>query len=85
MPSFKNPGFGIDMPDGPSTLKSLAVIDDLTVGGAFTSNLPVFSAANIAADLTIPTGYNAVSGGPVTIDEGVTVTVADHSTWSIVS
>lgn len=41
------------------------------------------SPSSITVNTTIPAGYNAVSAGPVTIAEGVTVTVSDHSTWSI--
>ena len=37
----------------------------------------------LAADLTIPTGYNAYSAGPLTIGEGVEVTLADNSNWTI--
>jgi len=38
----------------------------------------------ISANFTIPVGYNGLSAGPVTIDDGVTVTVSDGSAWSIV-
>lgn len=41
-------------------------------------------AHTISADYTIATGNNAISGGPVTIDSGVTVTVPSGSTWTIV-
>jgi microcystin-dependent protein len=41
-------------------------------------------AANIAANYTIGTGNNAISGGPVTVDNGVSVTVPSGSVWSIV-
>lgn len=37
----------------------------------------------ISANFSVPTGYNAASAGPISIDDGVTVTVSDHSTWSI--
>jgi hypothetical protein len=84
MPALEIPGFGLNLPDGPSVLASLRVLGALEVDGAFSFQAPVFSAANIAADLVIPAGFNALSAGPVTINEGVTVTIADHSTWSIV-
>lgn len=32
----------------------------------------------------VPTGFNAISGGPVVINPGVTITVDTGSTWSIV-
>ena len=38
----------------------------------------------LSANYTIPTGYNGLSAGPITIANGVTVTVPDGSAWSIV-
>ena len=38
----------------------------------------------VTGDYTIPTGKNAGTFGPITIDSGVTVTVPDDSVWSIV-
>jgi cold shock CspA family protein len=38
----------------------------------------------ISANYTIPVGYNGISVGPITIADGVTVTVSDGSAWSIV-
>lgn len=38
----------------------------------------------ITSNYSIATGYNAGTFGPVGISAGVTVTVADGSTWSIV-
>jgi hypothetical protein len=40
--------------------------------------------AVINEDLSIDDGYNGVSGGPVTIADGATVTVPTGSTWTIV-
>lgn len=37
----------------------------------------------ITADFTIASTYNAASVGPITISEGITVTVSDNATWSI--
>lgn len=39
--------------------------------------------STITNDLTIPTGYNAYSAGPLTIGEGVSATLNDFSEWSI--
>ena len=39
--------------------------------------------STLTADLTIATGYNAYSAGPLTIGEGVSVTLNDNSNWSI--
>jgi hypothetical protein len=38
----------------------------------------------ISSNYSIPTGYNGLSAGPVTIADGITVTIADGSSWSIV-
>lgn len=38
----------------------------------------------IVSDKTITEDYNAISAGPVTVDEGVTVTVPEGSTWTVV-
>jgi len=38
----------------------------------------------ITANYTIPTGSNAMSAGPIEVDDGVTVTVSDGSVWTIV-
>lgn len=37
----------------------------------------------VGVNLTIPTGYNAMSAGPITVATGVTVTVPTDSTWVI--
>lgn len=37
----------------------------------------------ITTDFTVASTYNAASVGPITISEGVTVTVSDNATWSI--
>ena len=39
---------------------------------------------NITANYTITAGKNAMTAGPVTINDGVTVTVPDGSVWTIV-
>jgi hypothetical protein len=38
----------------------------------------------VTADFTIGTNHNAVSGGPVTVNSGVTVTVPSGSVWTVV-
>ena len=39
--------------------------------------------STVTSNLTIPSGYNAYSAGPLEIADGVTVTLNDNSTWSI--
>ena len=38
----------------------------------------------ISSNYTIPVGYNGLSAGPITIADGVTVTIPDGSAWSVV-
>lgn len=49
------------------------------------SNLPFWlNKGNVFVSYTIPDGYNAMSVGPITIDNGVTVTIGSGETWTIV-
>jgi len=38
----------------------------------------------VTTSYTVPAGKNAVTAGPVTINDGVTVTVSDNSVWTVV-
>lgn len=49
------------------------------VGNVFSLN-----GQTVAADYSLPSSYNAVSAGPVTINSGVTVTIPSGSYWSVV-
>ena len=42
------------------------------------------NANTISVSSTINTGNNAISGGPVTVNSGITVTVPSGSTWTVV-
>lgn len=58
------------------------------VGGGATgggnNQVFVLNDQSVTVDYTIPTGKNASSAGPITVDGGITVTVPDNSTWVIV-
>ena len=41
------------------------------------------NASTLTENVTISTGYNASSAGPLTIANNVTVTIANNSTWTI--
>lgn len=62
---------------------------DVTVDGNITgqemtaSNGLLVHSATITQDHTVPAGYNVISAGPITIDDGVTVTITD-GTWVVV-
>ena len=50
-----------------------------------TTTKSLYEMANaIASNYTIATNYNAVSAGPITVNNGVSVTVPSGSTWVIV-
>ena len=71
------------------------VANNLIVSGNLTVNgtMPAASAANdifwengqtVSSNYTITNGKNAMSAGPITINSGVTVTVGDGETWTVV-
>jgi hypothetical protein len=51
--------------------------------GAFASTFAL-NKNTIDVSYSIPSGYNAVAAGPVVINNGITVTIPDGSTWVIV-
>jgi hypothetical protein len=54
-------------------------------GGGNTVSEGLFEHANtISANYSITSGNNAMSGGPITINSGISVTVPSGSTWTIV-
>ena len=59
-----------------------------TIGGGATGGASddVFyeNSKLISADYTITTGKNAMTAGPITINDGVNITVPDGSVWTIV-
>jgi hypothetical protein len=38
----------------------------------------------VSANYTVPAGSNALSSGPVTVADGITVTVSDGSVWTVI-
>lgn len=51
---------------------------------AFTSDTPIYeNVQQITSNYVITTGSNAMSVGPITVSDGVVVTVPDGSVWSI--
>lgn len=55
----------------------------LTVNGDVAANFFV-NPTTITASYTIPTNFNAMSAGPITVGTGAIVTVPNGSTWTIV-
>lgn len=55
------------------------------VGGGNATAIGLWeNAATITTSYTITTGNNAMSAGPIEIDDGITVTVPTNSVWTIV-
>lgn len=66
-----------------------AVYQDASTGTSYSaqfasSNGLTLNNATVSANYTLPTGYNAVSAGPITVASGITVTVPSGSTWVVV-
>lgn len=55
----------------------------LPVSATSISALIATNPSTLSADLTIPSFYNAYSAGPLTIGEGVDVTIGDNANWTI--
>jgi len=54
----------------------------LTVNGDIAGTFFV-NPTTVSANYTIPTNYNAMTAGPITVNSGVTVTVPSGSTWTV--
>jgi hypothetical protein len=69
--------------DGTKYLRDDGTYKPVARGGG-TNGVFYENDITVTDDYTITTGKNAISAGPITIDDGVTVTVPDGSTWSVV-
>ena len=64
--------------------------DNVTLPGSITAPVQISSnglfvnSATVSANYSIPSGSNAVSAGPITVNSGVVVTVPSGSTWVVV-
>jgi len=65
---------------GNVTATTITASDSITLTTKpFFRNVPT-----IAADYTVTTNYNEMSIGPITINNGITVTVNSGATWTVV-
>ena len=72
----------ITLPSAASNVKKKLQIANI---GFASSNAAIqFNSNSITANQTIPSGQNAVSAGPISIADSITVTVTDGSSWVIV-
>lgn len=62
-----------------------AKVEDGAITTAKLAKEPIYLNSNtISSNYTVPANYNGLSSGPITIADGVTVTITDGSSWSIV-
>jgi hypothetical protein len=59
----------------------ISELDDLVAASVFPIKL---NEQTIVANYSIPSGYNGLSAGPITIASGVIVTIPTGSSWSVV-
>ncbi len=52
--------------------------------GGGTDNVFIQNGQTVTVDYTIPADQNAMSTGPISINDGVTVTIPDTSVWAII-
>ena len=69
---------------GSATVFVGATAQDLSPLGGGSNKVFFENDTNVTADYTITNGKNAMSAGPITIDNGVTVTVGTGETWTVV-
>ena len=69
---------------GSATVFIGATAQDLSPLGGGSNKFFFENDTNVTADYTITDGKNAMSAGPITIDNGVTVTVGTGETWTVV-
>jgi hypothetical protein len=85
----------IDFPSGPTTGQVYTYLGKSWIwnGTAWDTVNPVsipdtfaiqINEQTISENYNINSGYNGVSAGPITIANGITVTIASGSSWSIV-
>lgn len=61
-----------------TSIQKFEVVGNMAVSNFYEND------TNVASNVTITTGRNAMSAGPITINSGIIVTVPSGSTWTIV-
>lgn len=65
----------------------VVIQDAVTATDTIVQNISPIGFANkivVTENHTVPAGYNMISGGPITVADGVTVEVSEGSAWTIV-
>jgi hypothetical protein len=79
----------VPVPAGGTTGQLLAKIDGTDYNTEWVDNESSTFAIQlneqvISVNYSIPVGYNGVSAGPITIADGIVVTIPAGSSWSVV-
>jgi len=86
----KNVNIGTSGASGSTTLITLgsstagATSRTSVNGNLIAASGLIENSATISADYTVQAGNNAISGGPVSVASGITVTVSSGSVWTVV-
>ena len=80
---FQNKAIGTATHPSTADLQAASATFSGTV--QITGNLPIYeNSQTVNADYTITNNRNAMSAGPITVADGVTVTVGSGETWTVV-
>ena len=75
---------GVVSASGNITGSNISTTGVLQAPAAVSTNGITVNANTVAADYTIAAGNNGMSAGPMTVANGITVTVSSGSTWTVV-
>ncbi len=77
-------GQGTTTPDQSADFTYDESVKTMTAPQVRASNGIVVNSATVSANYSIPSGSNAMSAGPMTVANGITVTIPNGNTWIIV-
>ena len=77
-------GQGTTTPDQSADFTYDESVKTVTAPQVRASNGIVVNSATVSANYSIPSGSNAMSAGPMTVANGITVTIPNGNTWIIV-
>jgi hypothetical protein len=67
-----------------NTIESDAGISSITINSRLAGIIFYENETTVTTDYTISAGKNAMTAGPITINNGVTITIPANSVWSVV-
>jgi hypothetical protein len=70
--------------DSTATFTYNPSTNTMSAGALIANNGIVLNSTTITTSYSLPSGTNGMSAGPVTVADGISVTVPDGSVWTIV-